>query len=156
MPDAVLRKLRRLMPCLRASSAPYSLMRASNSRCFSVCGQGMYSSLDTHCTGIGDGKIDSAGATCFSSLSESMDVLHSIALSCAFLPVCRRDLDSFLRKRAAILRRARERCKDLLDYLKLGLAAIGRGARRVGFGRSGCRRRLRAGFPRKEQALSVF
>jgi hypothetical protein len=37
----------------------------------------MYSSLDTHCTGIGDGKIEvSAGATCFSSLGESMDVLR--------------------------------------------------------------------------------
>src|SRR5687767_11594477 len=142
MPDAVLRNWRRLMPCLRASSAPYPFMRASNSRCFSVCGHGMYSSLDTHCTGIGDGKIDSAGATCFNSLSESMDVLRSITLSCAVLPVSRRDLDSFLGKRGAILRRALGRCKDLLDYLELRFAAVGRGARRVGLGRIGRRRRL--------------
>src|SRR5688572_24780370 len=98
MPDAVLRNLRRLMPCLRASSAPYSLMRASNSRCFSVWGHGMYSSLDTHCTGIGDGKIDSAGATCFSSLSESMDVLRSCRAELRLRPVWRRDLDSVLRE----------------------------------------------------------
>ena len=56
MPAADWKNLRRLMPCLRASSEPYCFRRASNSRCFSVCGQGMYSSLDTHCVGIGDGK----------------------------------------------------------------------------------------------------
>src|SRR5688572_32467890 len=96
MPDAVLRNWRRLMPCLRASSAPYPILRASNSRCFSVCGHGMYSSLDTHCTGIGDGKIDSAGANCFNSLSESMDVLRSITLSCAVHPVFAPGLGTFL------------------------------------------------------------
>jgi hypothetical protein len=47
MPAAVLKKARRDMPCLRASSPPNSLMRASNSRCFAVCGAGMNSSLDT-------------------------------------------------------------------------------------------------------------
>jgi hypothetical protein len=44
-----------VMPCLRASSPPNSLMRASNSRCFTLCGAGIDSSLETDCVGIGDG-----------------------------------------------------------------------------------------------------
>ena len=56
IPAADWKNLRRLTPCLRASSDPYSLTRASNSRCFSVFGHGMYSSLETHCVGIGERK----------------------------------------------------------------------------------------------------
>src|SRR5262245_44181554 len=68
IPAAVLKKARRLMPRWRASSLPYSLIRASNSRCFAVCGAGMNSSLDTDWVGIGAGKADvSAGNNCFSS-----------------------------------------------------------------------------------------
>ena len=82
MPAADLKNLRRLMPCLRASALPYSLRRASNSRCFSVCGHGMYSSLDTHCVGIGAGNADvSAGNTCSSSSGESMMSSDDDALS---------------------------------------------------------------------------
>src|SRR5688500_9779035 len=43
-------------------------MRTSNSRCFSVCGAGMNSSLETDWVGIGEGKADvSAGNNCFNS-----------------------------------------------------------------------------------------
>jgi hypothetical protein len=73
IPAAVLKNARRVMPCLRASSDPYSLMRDSNSRCFSFCGDGMYSSLDTHWAGMGDGNAEvSAGRTSFSSSGLSM------------------------------------------------------------------------------------
>src|SRR5271166_6586692 len=62
MPAAVWKKRRRDRPCRRASRSLSSLSRASTSRCFSVCGTGMYSSLDTICVGTGAGKEDvSAG-----------------------------------------------------------------------------------------------
>src|SRR5918999_5523200 len=77
MPAAVLKKARRLTPWWRASVVPYSLTRASNSRCFTVCGAGMNSSLETDCVGIGDRKAEvSAGNNCWSSSGSS----HPIAL----------------------------------------------------------------------------
>src|SRR4029077_19846442 len=63
MPEAVWKKRRRLMPRRLAMCAPISFTRASNSRCLAVCGAGMNSSLDTDCTGIGDGNRDSAEDT---------------------------------------------------------------------------------------------
>src|SRR5690348_10894190 len=61
IPEALWKNRRRLIPRRLAMYAPISFTRASNSRCFSVCGPGMNSSLDTDCTGIGEGKRDSAG-----------------------------------------------------------------------------------------------
>jgi hypothetical protein len=75
MPPAVLKNLRRDMPCFFASSAPVSLMRASNCFCFSLCGGGIYSSLDETCTGIGEGNRLSAGESWASSSGVSMDPL---------------------------------------------------------------------------------
>src|ERR1700674_4702497 len=72
MPAAVWKKRRRLMPRRFAIRAPISLTRASNSRCFAVCGPGMNSSLETDCTGIGEGNSDSAGESRASSSGESM------------------------------------------------------------------------------------
>ena len=60
MPPAVLKNLRRLMPFFFAMRAPMSFTRASNSFCCGDCGAGMNSSLDTNCTGIGDGNSSSA------------------------------------------------------------------------------------------------
>jgi hypothetical protein len=72
MPAAVWKKRRRLMPSRFAMCAPISLMRASNSCCLGVCSAGMNSSLDTDCTGIGDGNSDSAEESLFSSSGDSM------------------------------------------------------------------------------------
>src|ERR1700681_191373 len=72
MPAAVWKKRRRLMPSRLAIRAPISLTRVSNSRCFFVCKLGMNSSLETDCTGIGDGNNDSAAESFSSSLVESM------------------------------------------------------------------------------------
>ena len=58
MPAAVLKNCAATHAVVLRELAPSSLMRASNSRCFAVCGRGMNSSLDTNCTGIGDGKSD--------------------------------------------------------------------------------------------------
>src|SRR5689334_5384448 len=68
MPPAVLKNLRRDMPLRFARREPACLMRASNSRCRGVCGLGMNSSLDSDCTGMGDGNSDSAPVS-FSSSS---------------------------------------------------------------------------------------
>ena len=47
-------------------------MRASNSFCCALCGLGMYSSLDTNCTGIGDGNSVSAPDSFSSSSGVNM------------------------------------------------------------------------------------
>jgi hypothetical protein len=60
MPPAVWKNLRRDMPCFLAMRAPMSFTRASNSFCCAVCGDGMNSSLDTNCTGMGEGNSSSA------------------------------------------------------------------------------------------------
>ena len=62
------------MPCFFAMRAPMSFTRASNSFCCALCGCGMYSSLDTNCTGIGDGNSDSAPDSFSSSSGVSMGV----------------------------------------------------------------------------------
>src|SRR5271169_5695171 len=72
MPAALWKKRRRLTPRRLAICAPSVLTRASNARCFCVCGPGMNSSLETDCTGIGDGNRDSADASLDSSSGESM------------------------------------------------------------------------------------
>ena len=70
MPEAVWKKRRRDRPCRRASRSPSSLSRASTSRCFAVCGTGMYSSLDTIWVGTGDGNEEvSAGSNSLSCSS---------------------------------------------------------------------------------------
>src|SRR6202795_4124764 len=78
IPAAVLKKARRRMPCWDASAAPYCFTRASNSRCFAVCGAGMNSSLDTDCVGIDDGKAEvSAGNTCLKSSGASQPIART-------------------------------------------------------------------------------
>src|ERR1700730_15826271 len=72
MPAAVWKKPHRLMPRRLAIRAPIYFTRVSNSRCFFVCKPGMNSSLETDCTGIGDGNNDSAAESFSSSLVESM------------------------------------------------------------------------------------
>src|SRR5882672_7750401 len=76
MPEAVWKKRRRLMPRRLAIRAPISFTRASNSRCLAVWGPGMNSSLDTDCTGIGEGKRDSAEdrRSISSGLSQLMEI----------------------------------------------------------------------------------
>src|SRR5580765_6876349 len=69
MPAAVWKNRRRLTPWCFASRLPSSLMRASTSFCFTVCGAGVNSSLETNCVGIGDAKDDvSAGSRSMESL----------------------------------------------------------------------------------------
>src|SRR6476659_5048142 len=80
MPPAVLKNRRRVMPCFFASSAPICFTRASNSFCRAVCGEGMYSSLDAHCTGIGEGKSVSAPSSWASSSGVSMGLLLWLVL----------------------------------------------------------------------------
>ena len=53
MPAALWKNARRLRPCFLPSSSPMSSRRASTCRCFSLCGAGMYSSLETIWVGIG-------------------------------------------------------------------------------------------------------
>ena len=72
MPPAVLKNLRRVMPCFFASSAPICFTRASNCFCRALCGEGMYSSLDAHCTGMGDGNSVSAPSNWASSSGVNM------------------------------------------------------------------------------------
>src|SRR6266850_2238553 len=79
MPAAVWKKRRRDKPCRRASRSLRSLSRASTSRCFALCGTGMYSSLDTIWVGTGDGN-DAVSAG-WSSLSCS-----SVRNFMSFLP----------------------------------------------------------------------
>ena len=62
IPAADWKNRRRLMPRRLAIEAPISFTRASNSRCFGVCAYGVNSSLETDCTGMGDGnRLVSAG-----------------------------------------------------------------------------------------------
>src|SRR2546428_12300709 len=49
-----------------------SLTRASNSRCLGVWNPGMNSSLDTDCTGMGDGNNDSALVSLASSSGDNI------------------------------------------------------------------------------------
>ena len=53
MPAAVWKNWRRLRPCLPPSSSPIASRRASTSFCFSLCGGGVNSSLETICVGMG-------------------------------------------------------------------------------------------------------
>ena len=53
MPAAVWKNWRRSRPCFLPSSSPMSSRRASTSFCCSLCGAGMYSSLEMICVGIG-------------------------------------------------------------------------------------------------------
>src|SRR5438477_8632557 len=61
-----------MKPSSFAITEPISFTPTSNSRCFGVCGPGMNSSLDTDCTGIGDGNSDSADESWLSSSGDSM------------------------------------------------------------------------------------
>ncbi len=81
MPAAVWKKRRRDRPCRRASRSLSSLSRASTSRCFSVCGVGRYSSLDTIWVGTGDGNDDVSAGSSSRSCSSVRNFMSSSAVS---------------------------------------------------------------------------
>ena len=63
MPAAPWKNVRREMPCCFDNSLPSSFTRASNSRCLSLCGAGMNSSLETACVGIGERNVAVSAGT---------------------------------------------------------------------------------------------
>src|SRR5580704_19256368 len=81
MPAAVWKKRRRLTPWRSASLSPRSLSRASTSRCFSVCGAGRYSSLETIWVGMGEGN-SSSSAPCSACICSG--VIARMAASSVF------------------------------------------------------------------------
>ena len=77
VPPVVLRKDRRLIPSFLAAKSASSLIRASTCFCFSVCGNGMYSPLETICVGTGERSLSASSARAQRASCSSLNQLSA-------------------------------------------------------------------------------